>query len=337
MEQYKYYSITLEKRWYPLQYWMIVTSPENFRHDRDVLGFKTQGLPHRFRKSVMKMQPGDRVVYYIMKIQKLGAIATITGNYYEDNSKLWTNEDEMWSARCPSKPDYILKDDELLDIKKLINDLAFIEKKDSWGAYIQGSIRQIPEEDFKLIESEIKKILSERSPDIIQEPPQLDSPQIIDESHYEELIKALPLQANSLHDRIAEMLEQIGSWMDYNTQTRHRIAPDHAYELDTAWLSGRNPEIAFEVQISGNLTEAKDRLAHARKFNYRKVIIILRSSDLDRLNKLMRHEPELRSWMESWSIGAVYNMYTTGEKFFRYYKQLRESVYKEKVNLRLID
>lgn len=336
IEQYKYYRITKEKRWYPLQYWMVVTSPENFRHDRDVLGFKTQGLPHRFRKKVMEMQPGDKVVYYIMKIQKLGAIATITGKYYEDNSKLWTNEDEMWSARCPSEPNYFLGDDELLDIKKIINDLTFIEKKDSWGVYLQGSIRNIPEDDYKLIESEIKKILSERASEIEKEPSKPVKPTIANEQQYEELIKDLPLQANSLHDRIAEMLEQIGSWMDYNTQTRHRIAPDHAYELDVAWLSGRNPEIAFEVQISGNLTEAKDRLAHARKFNYRKVIIILRSSDLDRLNKLMRHEPELRSWMESWSIGAVYNMYTTGEKFFRYYKQLRESVYKEKANLSLI-
>ena len=48
-----------------------------------------------------------------------------------------------------------------------------------------------------------------------------------------------------------EMLEQIGSWMDFNAQTRHKITPEHAYELDVAWLSGKNPEVAVEVQISG--------------------------------------------------------------------------------------
>ena len=124
--------------------------------------------------------------------------------------------------------------------------------------------------------------------------------------------------------------------MDYNTQTRHRITPDHSYELDVAWLSGKNPEVAIEVQISGNITEAKDRLAQARKFNYRKVIMVLREADLKRLNSLMRFEPDLRSWMEAWSIGAVYDLYMAGEAFFKYYRQLIEAVYKEKKELELI-
>lgn len=50
-----------------MKYWLIVTSPENFRYDREVLKFKVQGLPNHFRKQVQKMEIGDRVVYYIMK------------------------------------------------------------------------------------------------------------------------------------------------------------------------------------------------------------------------------------------------------------------------------
>ena len=156
------------------------------------------------------------------------------------------------------------------------------------------------------------------------------------EAEYEKDIKALPLEADSLHDRLGEMLEQIGSWMDYNTQTRHRITPDHSYQLDVAWLSGKNPEVAIEIQISGNLTEAKDRLAQARKFNYRKTVVIIREEELKRLNGLMRFEPELRSWMEAWSIGAVYEMYIAGELFFKYYRRLIEAVYKEKNELELV-
>lgn len=157
------------------------------------------------------------------------------------------------------------------------------------------------------------------------------------ESDYEKQIMELPLQSKSLHDRLAEMLEQIGAWMEYNTQTRHRITPGHAYELDVAWLSGKNPEVAIEIQISGNLTEAKDRLAQARKFNYRKVIMVLKSSDLQRLNLLMKHEPDLRSWMEAWSIGSIYEMYRSGETFFNYYRKLTEAIYKDKKDLELIE
>ena len=223
----------------------------------------------------------------------------------------------------------------MIDAKKLVPDLSFIARPEKWGVYFQGSIKTIPEEDFRLIESEMKKVVAERAryepPELKQGPQDLKS-----EDDYEKAIMGLPLQSNSLHDRLGEMLEQIGSWMEYNTQTKHKITPDHAYELDVAWLSGKNPEVAIEVQISGNLTEAKDRLAQARKFNYRKVILVLRSSDLPRLNSLMKHEPELRSWMEAWSIGSILEMYSAGEKFFSYYRKLREAVYKDKKELELV-
>ena len=313
-----------------VQYWLVVTSPENFQHDREVLKFKTQGFSHRFRKQVMEMKPDDKVVYYIMGTQKFGAIATITGTYYHDESKLWTDDKEMWPARCSSKPVIVLNDDELLDVKKLIPELKFIENKENWGGHFRGGIRTIPEEDFKLIESEMKIIVAKRGKD------DLLKKGIKTEDEYKQAIMALSLESNTLHDKLGEMLEQIGSWMEYNPQTRHKITPDHAYELDVAWLSGKNPEIAIEIQVEGNLTEAKDRLAQARKFNYRKVIMVLLEKDLERLNKIMLHDPELRNWMEAWSIGAVYEMYKAGEKFFRYYKQLKEAIYKDKREITLI-
>lgn len=319
-----------------MNYWLVVTSPENFKYDREHLKFKYQGFPHRFRRQVQRMTIGDRVVYYIMKLQKFGATATITGDYfYDENTKTWTDENEIWPARRPSKPDIVLEDDELIDAKKLIPDLLFIENKESWGAYFQGSIKTIPEEDFRFIESEMRKVITDRQQPIAYESSK-DQLKILTEQEYEDKIMKLPLESKSLHDRIGEMLEAIGSWMDYNTQTRHKITPDHAYELDVAWLSGRNPEVAIEIQISGNLTEAKDRLAQARKFNYRKVIMVLKEKELKRLNLIMKHEPDLRSWMEAWSIGSIYEMYTTGERFFKYYRQLKEAIYKDKKELELI-
>ena len=319
-----------------MNYWLIVTSKENFKFDREELGFNMQGIPIRYKKSVQRMKEEDKVVYYIMGLQKFGAIATITGKYVEDHTKLWTNEDEMWPARRSSRPDIILQDDELIDAKKLVPDLTFIKNKDRWGTHLQGSIRQIPEEDYRLIESEMRKVTAERK---LEKPKEFIPVPAMkkNEQNYEKAVMDLALETKSLHDRLGEMLEQIGSWMNYNTQTRHRITPDHSYELDVAWLSGRNPEVAMEIQISGNITEAKDRLAQARKFNYRKVVMVLREKDLSRLNSIMKFEPDLRSWMEAWSIGAVYEMYKSGEGFFTYYRRLIEAVYKDKSELELVN
>jgi len=318
-----------------MNFWLVVTSPENFKRDREQVGFKMQGLPIRYRNSVQRMQVSDKVVYYIMTLQKFGATAVITGDYKEDHTKLWTDDDEVWPARRPSEPEIILQDDELIDAKKLVPNLSFIENKEYWGTYLQGSIRQIPEEDFRLIESEMRKIVAERKQLTAHSKlaPEMKKKA---EANYESLIMALPLESKTLHDRLGEMLELIGSWMGFNTQTRHKITPEHAYELDVAWLSGKNPEVAIEIQISGNLTEAKDRLAQARKFNYRKVILVIREAEMPRLNSLMKHEPELRSWMEAWSLGSIYEMYLAGETFFHYYRHLNEAVYKEKTELELI-
>lgn len=191
---------------------MVVTSPENFRFDREALQFKMQGIPNHYRKQVQKMTIGDRVIYYIMKLQKFGATATITGEYFFENSKVWTDSDEMWPARRPSKADIILQDDELIDTKKLVPDLSFIEKKDKWGVYFQGSLKTIPEEDFRLIESEMKKIIAERLKPQLEVNDQPDDGEPKSESEFEKAIMQLPLNQKSLHDRIGEMLEQIGSW-----------------------------------------------------------------------------------------------------------------------------
>ena len=145
-----------------MTFWLIVTSPANFKRDREFLGFRIQGLPFD-RRSVQKMQLGDKVVYYIMSLQKFGATASITGEYFEEHKKLWTDDDEVWPARRASESEIILRDDELIDAKKLVPNLSFIEKKEVWGVYLQGSIREIPEEDFRLIESEMKKVVAERN------------------------------------------------------------------------------------------------------------------------------------------------------------------------------
>ena len=182
----------------------------------------------------------------------------------------------------------------------------------------------------------MKKIIADRIPGDNEKPVKGAKMETMSEMQYEEEIMKLPFVENSLHDRIGKMLDQIGTWMDFNSQTRYKITPDHAYELDVAWLSGKNPEIAFEIQIGGNLTEAKDRLAQARKFNYRKVIMVLKEKDLTRLNKMMKHEPELRNWMDIWSVESVYQMYLSGESFFQYYKKLSDSSYKEKSKLEFV-
>jgi len=98
---------------------------------------------------VKRFKPEDRVVYHITKISKLGAIATITsGYYYDDKTKIWADETEIWPVRTKSEPYLVLEDNELLDLKKLVKNLSFINDKVNWGMYLRVSLRPLPEEDY---------------------------------------------------------------------------------------------------------------------------------------------------------------------------------------------
>lgn len=315
------------------KYWLVTTSPENFQVDKETTGFTVQGLKERHKKTVMKYVPGDKVVYYINRISKIGAIATITSGYYhDDKTKIWTDDDEIWPSRAKSKPDIVLEDDALLDIKKLIKQLSFIKDKDNWSLFVRGSIRQIPEEDYLLIESEMRKTFSrERMLEKAVEPLE----DLKTEADYRAAIQKLPLNAQSLHDRVGEMLQTVGSWMGFNTNTRLRITPESAYQLDVAWLSGKNPEVAIEVQIGGNIDSAVIKLREAREFNYRKVILVIEEDQIARLNAVLRFDP-IRNWVDAWSIKSVYELYTNGQRFFDLYDKLKEARYRDRKELDLI-
>lgn len=316
-------------------YWLIATSLDNFKADKENSGFTVQGLKERHKKTVMKFSLGDKIVYYINRISKLGAIATITSGYYRDNkTKIWTDEDEIWPSRAKSKPEIVLEEEEWIDIKKLVKDLSFIKDKQNWGLYLRGSVHKIPEEDYSLIESEMRKVFSRRTysklgPLIIGTVPKI-------EKDYKNEILNLPLSASSLHDRIGEMLQTVGSWMGFNTNTRFRITPESAYQLDVAWLSNKNPEVAIEIQIGGNIDSAVVKLREAREFNYRKVILVIEEEQVPRLNAILRFDQALRSWLDAWGIKSVYELYTNGQKFFELYDKLREARYKERKELELV-
>lgn len=317
------------------KYYVITTSPKNFEIDRETTGFTVQGFKERYRKIVKRFQPGDRIIYYIYKISKFGAIAEITSGYYKDYTKIWIEEKELWPIRAKSKPIIVLEKDEFLDVRKFIDKLSFIKDRWSpkfWGFAFQGSIREIPEEDYHLIESEMRKIISRRKliPEKIEKLMELKT-----EEDFEKAIMNLPLESKSLHDRIGEMLAIIGSWQEYNTYTRHKITPEHSQELDVVWNIGKNPDVAIEIQISGSIPSAITNLSQAKKFNYRKVIIVIKEKQLNELNNRIKFD-EIRYWLDAWSIKSIYETYQSGKSFFGLYEKIEESRYRDRKILELI-
>src|SRR5207247_4853654 len=132
------------------------------------------------------------------------------------------------------------------------------------------------------------------------------------------------LNGYSLHERVNDMRAQIGEWSGRQSKKSYAVEPKSPYVLDLAWLNGEEIDLAAEIHIGGNETEAKDRLRQALRFGARKVMIVSVPSAIPRLRSVCQFETELKNWLEIWSVSRVYAMYRSDYEFFEIYRVFRK-------------
>ena len=144
----------------PHNFWMIVSSPENFQITRD-LGFTSQGLKAQHRRKIQRIESGDRILFYVYGARRFTATATATSSYVEDDSGTWQNEGRAgWPYRIQIKPEIVLDDHLYIDANLLAPRLDYIKRwpPENWYMAFQGNLHLLPKNDFLLIEEEMKKL-----------------------------------------------------------------------------------------------------------------------------------------------------------------------------------
>jgi hypothetical protein len=109
------------------------------------------------------------------------------------------------------------------------------------------------------------------------------------------------------------------------------LPEDSPYQIDVVWLRNDILDVAIEVQVGGNETEAKDRLVHARRFGARKIAVVCVPEAVARLRSLCRYEPELKNWLQIWSIAKIYEMYLGGREFFSLFRPFELQEWSEQI------
>ncbi|MDA1188410.1 MAG: EVE domain-containing protein [Chloroflexi bacterium] len=147
-------------------YWMLVQTAENFEISKG-LGFTLHGVGPKYRKRADRMQPDDRVLYYVSGVNKWTVAATITSKSFEDNAPIWksySNRDDF-RHRVKIQPTIILQESEYIDAMILAPRLSYVKKwvPDMWPLAFVGSLHLLPQADFKLIEDEMKRLVSYRT------------------------------------------------------------------------------------------------------------------------------------------------------------------------------
>ena len=146
---------------------MVADSLENFRVTRD-MDFAMQGMATRQRRKAQRMEPGDRLLFYITGIQRFGATATVSSKCFEDHKPIWKSDgkadDFPW--RVNIKVEASLDEDKFLDASEIGPRMEYIRHwpPELWPLAFQGNLHILPKNDFELLEREIKRAAGQKLP-----------------------------------------------------------------------------------------------------------------------------------------------------------------------------
>ena len=144
-------------------YWMFVGPPERFEVIKD-LGFTVYGVGPRYRRRAERMQPDDRVLFYVTKIRKWAATATITSRYFEDHQPIWqsSRRDDAHPYHVKLAPDVVLDERDYIDALILAPRLEYVKRwaPEYWPLAFFDNLHLLPQRDFRLIEGEMKRAVS---------------------------------------------------------------------------------------------------------------------------------------------------------------------------------
>ena len=141
------------------RYWLCVTTEDNWRVVREKLVW---GVAERFRNLVRRIKPGDKLAIYVTQTRRddevipsrIVGIFEVASEVYRDSSRIFkaVKRETTFPYRVKLKPIKIF--DPPVYFKDLIPRLKFLRGYKKWSGAVRAQMREIPEEDFRVIAGE---------------------------------------------------------------------------------------------------------------------------------------------------------------------------------------
>jgi len=143
-----------------MAYWLCITNEANWKVIKEK---NIWGVPERHKNTILKVKPGDKLVIYLKQERvkdkviepRIVAVYEVVSEPFKDSTRIFSSKGmrssgEIFPWRVKIKPIKIF--DKPIEFKPLIPKLKFITNKKKWTGHLMGrSMREIPEEDFRLI------------------------------------------------------------------------------------------------------------------------------------------------------------------------------------------
>src|SRR5215210_6926153 len=147
--------------WRPMaRTWVLTGSLDNFRATRDH-GFRVIGAKEGRRGMAEQIEPGDRIAFYVTGVQAFGGIVRVTGEMYEDRTKIWPGKPgrvDAYPWRFETEPEVVLEEDDFVPAVEVAAELDHVKKwpAEHWHLAFQGQLRTVSDVDAELLESRIR-------------------------------------------------------------------------------------------------------------------------------------------------------------------------------------
>jgi EVE domain-containing protein len=141
--------------------WILTGSPENFEATRKH-GFRVIGMKERRLGLAEQIAPGDEIVFYVTRVKAFAGVVRVTGEMYEDRSKLWPGKPgkaDPYPWRFDTEPVLILPEDEWVPAEELAGELEHVRKwpREHWTLAFQGQLRTVSEADSALLGERLRE------------------------------------------------------------------------------------------------------------------------------------------------------------------------------------
>jgi hypothetical protein len=118
-------------------------------------------MKERRRNLAEQIEPGDRIVFYLTGLQAFGGIIEVTGEMYEDRTKVWPGKPgkaDPYPWRFDTEPLLILDEPDYVPAQELAPDLEHVRKwpVEHWTLAFQGQLRAVSKADASLLEQRIR-------------------------------------------------------------------------------------------------------------------------------------------------------------------------------------
>jgi hypothetical protein len=144
--------------------WILTGSPENHAATAEH-GFSVIGLKELRRNFATQISPGDRIVLYLTRKMAFAASIRVTGELFEDRTKLWPGKPgkaDAYPWRFPTEPEFVAEEASWVPAETLVDELEHIQRwpREHWKLAFQGQIRAVSEHDAAVLAGRLERAAS---------------------------------------------------------------------------------------------------------------------------------------------------------------------------------